>query len=231
MVDTILCSIKYCNTNDTEKLATTLDTLEQRTTELISDKQIDPEIGNILVIFLAFAKAQMDQNDKAMLAGIEQTRVSTQQLELQSQKQKDIANESNTAKHLSWTTCGVIAAVIVIFGAILGIATGGLGLAGLGLGAALGATGAAVGVGSAMGYASNNLNDPGVAGLVGGGPDQNRSNTLQYLMSYLNTVVNTLSSKLGFTEKMFVENISDQSAQLGQQAGEAIRDLGDVMKA
>lgn len=226
MVDTILCSIKHCNSKDTKKLAATLSALEQRTTELISDQQIDSKIGNILVIFLAFAKAQMDQNDKAMLAGIDQTKVKTAQLELQSQKQKDLASESNSSKHVSETKCLLIAGAIVIFGGILGILTGGVSLA-----IGLGVVGAAVGVGSAAGYAKNHLDNPGVVGIVGEGPDSNRVHTMQYMMSYLNTEASALSSKLGFTEKMFVENISDQSARLGQQAGEAIRDLGDVMKA
>ena len=45
------------------------------------------------------------------------------------------------------------------------------------------------------------------------------------------TKVSFLSSNLGFTEKTFVENVSERSMQLGQQAGQAIKDLGDMMKA
>jgi len=54
---------------------------------------------------------------------------------------------------------------------------------------------------------------------------------MQALLAYLNTKVNSISSNLGFTEKTFVENVSERSMQLGRQAGQVIKDLGDMMKA
>ncbi|MEK7339548.1 MAG: hypothetical protein AABZ92_02400, partial [Verrucomicrobiota bacterium] len=76
---------------DQQKLSNNLESLKGEVTDLINNRQIEPEVGNVLILFLAFAKAQMDQNDKAMLAGIQQTKVKTTQLELQAEKQKDLA--------------------------------------------------------------------------------------------------------------------------------------------
>ena len=235
IANTILSSIQKFTSKDSlsnkevKKLKATLDDLEQNVKELIADKKIDPPIANILILFLAFAKAQMDQNDKQMLAGIEQTKVKTTQLELESQRRKDIADESTSAKHISKTNTILIGVGILLFGALVGVFTGGIGT--MIVGALLGGTAAVVGVGSAYGYAKDNLDNPGVSGLVEEGPDDFKMSTMQALLSYLNTKVNTISSSLGFIEKTFVEHVSERSMQLGQQAGQSIRDLGDMMKA
>lgn len=211
--------------DDRQKLSNTLDLLEGKVTNLINNKQIEPEVGNVLILFLAFAKTQMDQNDKAMLAGIQQTKVKTTQLELQAEKQKDIAGQSTSGKHVSTTNCVLIGLGIFLLGAILGIFTGGLAF-----GAAMGGAAALIGAGSVYGYAKNNPNDAGVAGVVDEGPDSTIMSKLQALLAYCNTQTQKLSSQLGSTEKMFVENTSDRSTQLGQQAGQAITEMGKIME-
>ncbi|VHO04148.1 hypothetical protein [Candidatus Rhabdochlamydia sp. T3358] len=235
---------------DQQKLSNTLDALKGEVTDLINNKQIEPEVGNVLILFLAFAKAQMDQNDKAMLAGIQQTKVKTTQLELQAEKQKDIAGQSTQGRH------GNIGA-IVLFSliAILGFAmlfTGvgavaGAGLLGaeagtfLGVGGALAEAsitataipGAVVGAGVSAGFAVPAMNNSEAAGLgpvTQEGPDPTKMSSLQALLAYCNTQTQKLSSQLGSTEKMFVENTSDRSTQLGQQAGQAITEMGKIME-
>ena len=80
------------------------------------------------------------------------------------------------------------------------------------------------------GYAKNNPKDAGVVGVVDEGPDSTIMGKLQALLAYCNTQTQKLSSQLGSTEKMFVENISDRSTQLGQQAGQAITEMGKIME-
>ncbi len=243
-------NLQNLSQDDQQKLSNTLDALKGEVTDLINNKQIEPEVGNVLILFLAFAKAQMDQNDKAMLAGIQQTKVKTTQLELQAEKQKDIAGQSTQGRH------GNIGA-IVLFSliAILGFAmlfTGvgavaGFGLLGaeagtfLGVGGALAEAsitataipGAVVGAGVSAGFAVPAMNNSEAAGLgpvTQEGPDPIKMSSLQALLAYCNTQTQKLSSQLGSTEKMFVENTSDRSTQLGQQAGQAITEMGKIME-
>lgn len=214
---------------DQEQLSNTLDTLKEKVTDLITNKQVEPEIGNILILFLAFAKTQMDQNDKAMLAGIQQTKVKTTQLELQAEKQKDIASQSTQGKHFSYTYAAGWVAAAVVIGGVLAFFTGGLSL--IVTGAVIGAAAGTVGVAATGFIASENPESAVFAGITEEGPDQTKTNTLQSLLAYCNTQTQKLSSQLGSTQKMFVENISDRSSQLGQQSGQAITEMGEIMKS
>ncbi|MDR2539465.1 MAG: hypothetical protein LBC45_02465 [Chlamydiales bacterium] len=210
---------------DRQKLSNTLDILKEQATKLIQNKQVEPEVGNVLVLFLAFAKMQMDQNDKAMLAGIQQTRVKTTQLELQEEKQKDFASRSTQGKHISnakmcmWGAIGIILGMVAFFtlGATFAVAVP-IGLTILGSFIAT------------WTVADNNPNAPGLEGIMDTGPDGNLMTEIQSLLAYCNTQTQKLSSQLSSTEKMFVENVSDRSTQLGQQAGQAITDMGKIME-
>ncbi|MGL4540044.1 MAG: hypothetical protein ACRCU0_03615 [Candidatus Rhabdochlamydia sp.] len=221
---------------DQEQLSNTLDALKEKVTDLINNKQVEPEIGNVLILFLAFAKAQMDQNDKAMLAGIQQTKVKTTQLELQAEKQKGIAGQSTQGQHLSSTKALCIG--LGVFAACLALTGIGVLLAGavLGVAATLAVVGgsalvALVGVGTPAIVAVVNPDAPGLGGLTEEGPRQTLVDRMQAMLSYCSTQTQKLSSQLGSTEKMFVENVSDRSTQLGQQAGQAITEMGEIMKS
>lgn len=213
--------------DDEQKLSNTLDALKGKVTDLINNKQVEPEVGNVLILFLAFAKAQMDQNDKAMLAGIQQTKVKTTQLELQAEKQKDIAGQSTQGRHFSTTKAVIFGVLAIGLGAILGFFTGGLSLA---VGAAIGAVVGAAALTTTAAVVNKNSNAPGLGGITDEGPDPTIMSKLQGLLAYCNTQTQKLSSQLGSTEKMFVENTSDRSTQLGQQAGQAITDMGKIME-
>ncbi len=63
------------------------------------------------------------------------------------------------------------------------------------------------------------------------GPEDKKLILSQNLISFFNTQTQKINSQLGSTEKMFVENVSDRSAQLGQQSGQAITEFGQMMKA
>ncbi|MEK7339240.1 MAG: hypothetical protein AABZ92_00825, partial [Verrucomicrobiota bacterium] len=105
--------------------------LEEQTAALVKNQQLEPKIGNVLLLFLAFAKSQMDQNDKAMLAGIEEVRVKTAQLEINAEAVKDQANQSVQGRHISAAKAAILTAVV--FGLCF-VALTGLGfLAGMGL--------------------------------------------------------------------------------------------------
>ncbi len=221
--------------DDQQKLSNTLDALKGKVTDLINNKQIEPEEANVLILFLAFAKAQMDQNDKAMIAGIQQTKVKTTQLELQAEKQKDLAGQSTQGRHFNTTNAVAFGALALCIGAVIGgllaFFTGGASLAiGLALGAAVGGAVGGAAIGTVAGVASKNPDAPGIGGITDEGPDQGLMSKLQGLLAYCNTQTQKLSSQLGSTEKMFVENNSGRSTQLGQQAEQAITDMGKIME-
>lgn len=213
--------------DDKQKLSNTLDALKGKITDLINNKQVEPEEANVLILFLAFAKAQMDQNDKAMLAGIQQTKVKTTELELQAEKQKDIAGQSTQGSHFSTTKAVIFGVLAAVLGGLLAFFTGGASLV---VGAAIGAAIGAAAIGTVAGVAKNNPNASGIGGITDEGPDPTIMGKLQALLAYCNTQTQKLSSQLGSTEKMFVENTSDRSTQLGQQAGQAISDMGKIME-
>ncbi|PWU13324.1 MAG: hypothetical protein C5B45_06150 [Chlamydiae bacterium] len=214
--------------DDKQKLSNTLDALKGKVTDLMNNKQIEPEEANVLILFLAFAKAQMDQNDKVMLAGIQQTKVKTTQLELQADKQKDIAGQSTQGSHFSVTKAILFGVLAAVLGGLFAFFTGGASL--VLAGAAIGAVAGAASIGIVAGVASKNSGAPGIGGVTEEGPDPSKMSSLQALLAYINTQTQKLSSQLGSTEKMFVENTSDRSAQLGQQAGQAITDIGKIME-
>lgn len=195
---------------------------------MIQNKQVEPKEANVLILFLAFAKAQMDQNDKAMLAGIQQTKVKTTQLELQAEKQKDLAGQSTQGRHFSTTKAVIFGLVAAALGGLLAFFTGGISvvLAGAAIGAGIGA--ASIGIVATV--EDKNPDALGLGGITDTGPDSKIMSKLQALLAYCNTQTQKLSSQLGSTEKMFVENTSDRSTQLGQQAGQAISDMGKIME-
>lgn len=246
---------------DQEQLRNTFDMLREKVTDLINNKQVEPEVGNVLILFLAFAKAQMDQNDKAMLAGIQQTKVKTTQLELQAEKQKGIAGQSTQGQHLStsksiWIALGVFVGCFLLLTGIGAAAGAGL-LGTLALTTAATVSAATVGTVTAVGtavavstaaavasavvvlagvgipsiVAADHPDAPGLGLLTEEGPRQTLVDRMQAMLSYCNTQTQKLSSQLGSTEKMFVENVSDRSTQLGQQAGQAITEMGEIMKS
>jgi hypothetical protein len=88
--------------------------LQEQTTALLETQQLDPHTGNVLLLFLAFAKSQMDQNDKAMLAGMEQVKVKTTQLELNAEEIKNNTNKSVEGRHMS--TTHTLLTVAAVFG-------------------------------------------------------------------------------------------------------------------
>lgn len=212
---------------DTQKLRNALTALEEKVTQQITNKQIEPQTGNILLLFLAFAKAQMDQNDKAMIAGINQTKVKTSQLELQAEKQKDIAKQSTEGTHVNTTYAMLWAGFGAVLGGLLAFFTGGLSIL---AGVAIGGVIAGTSIGITAGVAKHNPDAGGLGGITDKGPDAAKTMSLQSLLAYFNTEVQKLSSQLGSTEKLLVENTSTKSSQLGQQAGDAIREMGEIMK-
>lgn len=224
-----------------------IDQLKEQTTTLMENHQLQPKIGNVLLLFLAFAKSQMDQNDKAMLAGIEQMKVKTAQLEFNAEAIKDHANQSVQGRHISASTAAIL--TIAVFGASILALTGLGALAGMGLlngivaigGGIMGSSTLALGVtaslitglsaGSICIAAYKHPEQPGLEWLTELGPNDQKLMYSQNLISFFNTQTQKINSQLGSTEKMFVENVSDRSSQLGQQSGQAITEFGQMMKA
>ena len=224
-----------------------INQLEEQTAALVENQQLEPKIGNVLLLFLAFAKSQMDQNDKAMLAGIEQVRVKTAQLEINAEAVKNQANQSVQGRHISTAKAAIL--TIVVFGLCFLALTGVGALAGMGLvsgifaigggimtssSLALGTTAALItglSAGSICFAAYKNPELPGLEWMTELGPEDKKLMLSQNLISFFNTQTQKINSQLGSTEKMFVENVSDRSAQLGQQSGQAITEFGQMMKA
>lgn len=178
--------------------------LQEQTAALLKTQQLDPHTGNVLLLFLVFAKSQIDQNDKAMLAGMEQVKVKTTQLELNAEQIKNNANQSVEGRHVSVNHTVLIAAVV--FDCCLLALTGvemlaGMGLLGSGILAtesglmssfylALGLTAGVLtglSVGSACIVAYNNPELPGLSWMTEVGPDDKKLMQSQNLISFFNT--------------------------------------------
>ena len=155
------------------------------------------------------------------------TKKKTTQLELQADKQKDIAGQSTQGRHFSATKAIVFGVLAAVLGGLFAFFTGGLSVL---AGAAIGAVIGAASIGTVAGVASKSSDAPGIGGVTDEGPDPSKMSSLQALLACINTQTQKLSSQLGSTEKMFVENTSDRSTQLGQQAGQAITEMGKIME-
>lgn len=246
--DFILNTLQEISNIETEYTSLKLiNQLEKQTASLMENQQLEPKIGNVLLLFLAFAKSQMDQNDKTMLAGIEQTKVKTAQLEINAEAIKNQANQSVQGRHMSAASAMIL--TITVFGLCFLALTGIGALAEMGLlsgtlaigGGLMGSSYLAVGVtsglitglsaGSICIAAYKNPELPGLEWMTELGPEDKKLMLSQNLISFFNTQTQKINSQLGATEKMFVENVSDRSAQLGQQSGQAITEFGQMMKA
>ncbi|QZA59392.1 hypothetical protein [Candidatus Rhabdochlamydia porcellionis] len=235
---------EYTSLKQQKKL---INQLEKQTASLMENQQLEPKIGNVLLLFLAFAKSQMDQNDKTMLAGIEQTKVKTAQLEINAEAIKNQANQSVQGRHMSAASAAIL--TIAVFGLCFLALTGIGALAGMGLlsgtlaigGGLMGSSSLAAGItsglitglsaGSICIAAYKNPELPSLEWMTELGPEDKKLMLSQNLINFFNTQTQKINSQLGATEKMFVENTSDRSAQLGQQSGQAITEFGQMMKA
>lgn len=207
----------------------------------------DPRVTNILMLYIAFAKNQMDQNDKLEAGWMDQQHVQNLLLEDSAKEQKKIANESTQGRHAN---IGAIIGFAVL--AIVGIA-----LLFTGIGTAAGAgilvaeegliataaaatsgyvfagAGAAVGTGVSLGFAIPAMNNPEGAGLgpvTQEGPDQAKLTQIGILNSFYNMLAQKANQNIQTGTQLNIVNTSSSNTQQGQQASQIIGEWGQMTR-
>lgn len=215
--------------------------LLQEAKTAVEKSGFDPRVKNILMLYVAFAQSQMDQNDKLEAGWMDQQQVQNLLLEDSAKEQKNIANESTTGKHFSIGKAliyGLIALFAVAVIAAVTVFTGGLGLvaieigvgAGLAASAGIGAGVAAVGVGVPSLVASSNPNAAGVGGLTDNGPDQNKLTQIGILNAFWNLIAQKANQNIQTGTQLNIVNASSSNTQQGQQAAQVIQEWGDMSR-
>lgn len=214
--------------------------LLQQAKAAVEKSGFDPRVKNILMLYIAFAQSQMDQNDKLEAGWMDQQHVQNLLLEDSAKEQKKIANESTTGKHFSGFKAliyGLIAVFVVAALVGLAIVTGGAAIPleigfGAGLAASLG-TGAgvaAIGVGVPSLVASSNPNAGGVGGLTENGPDQNKLTQIGILNAFWNLIAQKANQNIQTGTQLNIVNASSSNTQQGQQAAQVIQEWGEMSR-
>lgn len=168
-------------------------------------------------------------------------------MEANAEKIKDNANKPIQEHHLDKTSA-IVTAIVVFglcclaltgvgalvsagyLGGLLAVGGGFITSSNLAIGVAAGAL-TGLSVGGACLAAHYNPELPGLEVITEVGPNSAKLMQSQNLLIFFNLQTQKLSSQLGSTEKLLVEDTSTRSTQLGQQAGQAIDTLGQMMKA
>lgn len=224
---------------------------EMKTT--IKTSGFNPRLTNILMLYIAFAQSQMDQNDKLEAGWMDQQHVQNLLLEDSAKEQKKIANESTQGRHAN---IGVIIgfALLAIVGFALlftGIGTAaGAGLlategaAATGLlategaiatasGYTLAGAGAFIGIGVSLGIAIPAMNNPEGAGLgfvTQEGPDQGKLARISILNSFWNLLAQKANQNIQTGTQLNIVNASSSNTQQGQQASQIISEWGQMSR-
>lgn len=191
----------------------------------IKKSGFDPQVTNILMLYIAFAQSQMDQNDKLEAGWMDQQHVQNLLLEDSAKEQKKIANESTEGKHVSIWKALLIGIAVIAVCAIVGFFTGGLGI-----GVAAGIAIAAVSVGAPAGVASSNPNAAGVDPLTDKGPDQAKLTQIGILNSFWNLLAQKANQNIQTGTQLNIVNASSSNTQQGQQASQIISEWGQMSR-
>ena len=185
----------------------------------------DPRVTNILMLYIAFAQNQMDQNDKLEAGWMDQQHVQNGLLEDSAKEQKKIANESTQGSHISIWKAILIGIAVIAVCAIVGFFT-----AGIGIGIAAGVAVAAVGVGTPSLVASSNPNAAGVGGVTETGPDQGKMTQIGILNSFWNLLAQKANQNIQTGTQLNIVNTSSSNTQQGQQAAQVISEWGQMSR-
>ena len=207
----------------------------------------DPYVKNVLLLYVAFAQNQMDQNDKLEAGWMDQQHVQNLLLEDSAKEQKNIANQSTQSRHAN-------TGMLILFGliAIVSIA-----LLFTGVGSALGAgllvaeegaiataaaatsgyafagAGAVVGAGVTAGFtapAMNNPEAPGLGPVTQEGPDEAKLMQINILNSFYNLLAQRANQNIQTGTQLNIVNPSSSNTQQGQQAAQVIQEWGEMSR-
>lgn len=191
----------------------------------IKKSGFDPQGTNILMLYIAFAQSQMDQNDKLEASWEGQQHVQNLLLEDSATEQKKIANESTQGSHISIWKAILIGIAVIAVCAIVGFFTGGIGI-----GIAAGVAIAAIGVGAPAGVAASNPNAAGVGGVTENGPDQGKLIQIGILNNFWNLLAQKANQNIQTGTQLNIVNTSSSNTQQGQQASQIISEWGQMSR-
>lgn len=191
----------------------------------IGKSGFDPRVTNILMLYIAFAQNQMDQNDKLEAGWMDQQHVQNLLLEDSAKEQKKVANESTQGRHVSLWKAILIGIGVIAICALVGFFT-----AGIGVGVAAGAAIAAVSVGAPAGVASSNPNAAGIGALTDQGPDQAKLTQISILNSFWNLLAQKANQNIQTGTQLNIVNTSSSNTQQGQQASQIISEWGQMSR-
>ncbi len=208
----------------------------------------DPRVTNILMLYIAFAQNQMDQNDKLEAGWMDQQHVQNLLLEDSAKEQKKVANESTQGRHANIGAIIGFALLAIVGFALLftGVGTA----AGAGLlategafaaggavaaasGYAVAGAGAFVGTGVSLGFAVPAMNNPGGSGLgpvTQEGPDQGKLTQIGILNSFWNLLAQKANQNIQTGTQLNIVNTSSSNTQQGQQASQIISEWGQMSR-
>jgi hypothetical protein len=213
----------------------------------------DPRVTNILMLYIAFAQSQMDQNDKLEAGWMDQQHVQNLLLEDSAKEQKKVAHESTQGRHanigaiLGFALLAIVGFALLFTG--IGTAAGaGLlaaeGAASTGLlategaiatasGYTLAGAGAFAGTGVSLGFAIPAIHDPEGAGLgpvTQEGPDQAKLTQISILNSFWNLLAQKANQNIQTGTQINIVNTSSSNMQQGQQASQIISEWGQMSR-
>ncbi|HEV3269318.1 MAG TPA: hypothetical protein VGZ69_01565 [Candidatus Rhabdochlamydia sp.] len=191
----------------------------------IKKSGFDPRVTNILMLYIAFAQNQMDQNDKLEAGWMDQQHVQNLLLEDSAKEQKKVANESTQGRHISIWKAILIGIAVIAVCAIVGFFT-----AGIGIGVAAGVAVAAIGVGAPSFVANSNPNAAGVSGVTENGPDQGKLTQIGILNSFWNLLAQKANQNIQTGTQLNIVNTSSSNTQQGQQASQVISEWGQMSR-
>lgn len=224
-----------------EKLNTVLNEVKTA----VEKSGFDPRVTNILMLYIAFAQDQMDQNNKLQAGWMDQQHVQNLLLESSAQEQKKTADESSQGRSgnlgaiIGFALLAILAIALIFTG--VGAAAG-AGLLGVGVAATaiagtstfvLAGAGAVVGIGVSLGFAIPAMNNPEADGLgpvTQEGPDQAKLAKISTLTNFWNLVAQMANQNIQTGTQLNIVNTSSSNTQQGQQAGQVIEEWGQMTR-
>ena len=213
----------------------------------------DPRVTNILMLYVAFAQSQMDQNDKLEAGWMDQQHVQNLLLEDSAKEQKKVANESTQGRHanigaiIGFALLAIVGFALLFTGigtaagagllAAEGAATTGLlateGAIATASGYTLAGAGAFAGTGVSLGFAVPAMNNPEGSGLgpvTQEGPDQAKLTQISILNSFWNLLAQKANQNIQTGTQLNIVNASSSNTQQGQQASQIISEWGQMSR-
>lgn len=245
--------LNYLEKGEESLLKEKVRTLLTEIKTAVKKSGFDPRVTNILMLYIAFAQNQMDQNDKLEAGWMDQQHVQNLLLEDSAREQKKVANESTQGRHanlgaiIGFTLLAILGFALLFTG--VGSAAGAGLLAGEGAATTgflategalatastftLGAAGSLAGTSVSLGFAIPAMNNPEGAGLgpvTQEGPDQAKLTQISILNSFWNLLAQKANQNIQTGTQLNIVNASSSNTQQGQQASQIISEWGQMSR-